>query len=559
MKQILNTIITIAFLLTSTQSFANIVGMDTHNFNSTDDGMGFVTVKPSQPLDPGVFSVGYFINYATNSLPFFPLSNVTTAQKFTEPNDKIISHDAHFALGIMKGWDVGMNFPYIINQSIDQSANLGTFATTGLTEIRANTKVRVYKGEESGIALAASLSFPRINNNPFTGKDPGSTINLEAIYDTVLSKNWLWAFNVGYRIRSNGSTITADALGTPLSVIQVPLENQVIYSTALSYWMESWKTNWIFELYGSSPVKEVQTFTDRKISNLEALVGGKWQPFGKDFDLHGGLGTGVYRGLATPDIRAYVGFNWRFGLWGVDSSGDEADDDHDGVWNSRDKCPDSPPGAIVDRDGCSEADDDHDGVANRLDECPNTPAGDTVDEKGCSIVNKLAAPAPVDGDDDGDGIVNSMDECPGTPPNTQVNKLGCPPERVESIILADLKFISGKAQLTPASDKKLKANIEKLYPIRSKIQKVIVEGHTDSVGRDAYNLELSRKRANTVKQKLIKYLKINGAKVHAKGYGEEQPVADNKTALGKAKNRRVEIQVIKEDVVFKAGEKIKVD
>lgn len=559
-KQIKFIVVLASSLFIFNIAHANIVGMDTHNFNSTDDGMGFVTVKPSQPLDAGVFSVGYFINYATNSLPFFPLPSVTSAQKFAEPNDKLLSHDAHFAIGIMKGWDVGMNFPYVLSQDVDRDLNLGTFAATGMTEIRANTKVRIYNENDTGIALAASMSFPRINNNPFSGIDAGPTINVEAIFDMMLNKNWLWAVNVGYRIRDNGSTVTSYN-GTPLTLIQVPITDQLIYSSALSYWMESWKMNWIFELFGSTPIEDVPTFTDRKVSNLEGLVGGKWQPWGPDFDLHAGLGTGVfYKGMANPDIRVYAGFNWRFGLWGTNStpSEEDGDDDRDGVLNSRDKCPDSPPGAVVDRDGCSGDDDDRDGVPNRVDECPNTPAGDTVDEKGCSIVNKIQD-TPVDGDDDNDGVFNSKDQCPDTPAGTQVNRLGCPPERVESIVLADLKFVYGKAQLTAASDKKLKANIQKLYPMRKKIQKILVEGHTDSKGRNEYNLELSKKRANTVKIKLIKYLKIDAGKVESQGYGEDQPIADNNSELGRAKNRRVEIQVIKEDTVFKGGEVINVE
>ncbi len=71
----------------------------------------------------------------------------------------------------------------------------------------------------------------------------------------------------------------------------------------------------------------------------------------------------------------------------------------------------------------------------------------------------------------------------------------------------------------------------------------MVEGHTDSVGSDAYNQTLSERRANAVRDVLVNQYGVGGERVNAVGYGETRPVADNASAEGRAVNRRVEAEV----------------
>ncbi len=89
------------------------------------------------------------------------------------------------------------------------------------------------------------------------------------------------------------------------------------------------------------------------------------------------------------------------------------DADGDGVIDRRDRCPDTPRGAIVDERGCPR-DSDHDGVVDGIDRCPNTPANTPVDQFGCAR------------DTDGDGVADNIDRCPNTPANTRVDASGCP-------------------------------------------------------------------------------------------------------------------------------------
>jgi OmpA-OmpF porin, OOP family len=106
---------------------------------------------------------------------------------------------------------------------------------------------------------------------------------------------------------------------------------------------------------------------------------------------------------------------------------------------------------------------------------------------------------------------------------------------------ADAFFDFDKAVLKPAGKASLDDLVGKLKDINLEV--IIAVGHTDSVGTDAYNQKLSVRRAEAVKA----YLQSKGVeakRVYTEGKGEKQPVADNKTAAGRAKNRRVEIEVV---------------
>lgn len=149
------------------------------------------------------------------------------------------------------------------------------------------------------------------------------------------------------------------------------------------------------------------------------------------------------------------------------------------------------------------------------------------------------APAPVvDGDDDKDGVANSADKCPGTPTSVVVDANGCPKMLTETVAKEiRVLFDTNKSVVKPAYNAEIEAvaKLMKEYPTA----KVEVQGHTDSRGSAALNDKLSQDRANAVAAVLTNTYGIAADRVFAKGYGASQPVADNKTAEGQAKNRRV--------------------
>ncbi|AMS13951.1 MULTISPECIES: OmpA family protein [Pseudomonas] len=158
-----------------------------------------------------------------------------------------------------------------------------------------------------------------------------------------------------------------------------------------------------------------------------------------------------------------------------------------------------------------------------------------------------------DGDEDGDGVPDSRDKCPGTPKGVQVDANGCPPEPVavveevvvvkeETIVIRDVHFEFDSARLTAADKAKLDTIATRLKQEAPSAQ-LRVTGHTDSVGSDAYNQRLSEKRARSVTEYLISAGVPRSSFVSVVGAGESQPVADNKTADGRAMNRRTEIKI----------------
>jgi outer membrane protein OmpA-like peptidoglycan-associated protein len=204
-----------------------------------------------------------------------------------------------------------------------------------------------------------------------------------------------------------------------------------------------------------------------------------------------------------------------------------ADTDNDGVLNSADKCPSSPTGAEVNAIGCP-ADADKDGIVDSKDECPASPLDSPVNEKGC----------PKTKDTDADGVADASDLCPTTPAGATVNEFGCEP--TQNITLKGVNFDTGSARLTPSSLPIISAAATTLN--KNPKLNVEISGYTDNQGLGYINKRLSQRRANTVMIQLIKD-GVEANRLKAKGYGEKNPVANNRTANGRATNRRVELKI----------------
>jgi len=243
----------------------------------------------------------------------------------------------------------------------------------------------------------------------------------------------------------------------------------------------------------------------------------------------------------------------------VDSLGCELDSDKDGVKNSADRCPDTAHGVTVDARGCKQdMDSDNDGIKNSADNCPDTAQGIEVNAQGCELdsdndgVKNSADSCPntvpnaeVDArgcerDDDNDGIKNSADNCPDTAQNAKTDNQGC--ELKAIIALKGVTFANNSAVLTGNSAEVLDEAAATLR--RNADLKVEVAGYTDNRGSVAYNVSLSQKRAETVHDYLVTQ-GVSADMLSAKGYGPENPLADNATADGRAANRRVELRILK--------------
>ena len=174
------------------------------------------------------------------------------------------------------------------------------------------------------------------------------------------------------------------------------------------------------------------------------------------------------------------------------------------------------------------SDTDNDGIVAKFDKCPSSAAGISVDKHGCADI----------ADADGDKIADTNDLCPGTSANATVNEFGCVPN--QNITLKGVNFSLGSDRLTPDSLPIINAAAETLKANPS--IKVEVAGYTDNSGQASINLQLSKRRANSVSIQLIKQ-GIDANRISAKGYGAASPIASNTTNAGRLLNRRVELKI----------------
>jgi OOP family OmpA-OmpF porin len=146
-------------------------------------------------------------------------------------------------------------------------------------------------------------------------------------------------------------------------------------------------------------------------------------------------------------------------------------------------------------------------------------------------------PEPVDGDDDKDGVLNSIDQCPNSPEGALVNDVGCP---VMVNLHINFEFDSYEVDAMSHNNIQDFADFLVMYPEYS--AKIV--GHTDSIGTEEYNQKLSENRAEAVKNLLVEK-GADANKITSSGMGETSPTADNSTKEGRAENRRIEAELIK--------------
>ena len=204
------------------------------------------------------------------------------------------------------------------------------------------------------------------------------------------------------------------------------------------------------------------------------------------------------------------------------------DSDKDGIADKDDACPDVA--GLKEFNGCPDTDGD--GVADKDDKCPN--------EKGPKENNGCPWP-----DTDGDGVLDKDDECPdqkGTVANNGCPEVTKEDQKTLNEFAKAILFDLGKATIKPQSAETLDNIVKVLNNFKN--AKFSVEGYTDSTGNKAKNIKLSEERAYSVKAYLVDK-GINPARLSAKGFGPEKPIADNKTKAGRELNRRVEINLVK--------------
>ena len=444
----------------------------------------------------------------------------------------------------------------------------GNRAHYSIGDIELAGRFRLLAEEKAvGIAVIPFVAFPTGSRKLYASR---GTFTFGA--RAALSRHWKvfhFGAHIGYRLVPGASVINES----------VAVDDELMYGVGVGV---SPVPEWLdinLELMGAGTVGP-QRF---KLAP-QALAGGVHSPL----ELHAnvrlrtpvgldvvvGGGPGLTLGAGTPGFRLFLGVSWAPPLSGA---GDDPDGDR--IRGDADACPNEPEDRDLfeDHDGCPELDNDGDGI-NDLDEldrrCINKPEDKDgfEDEDGCPDLDNDAdgnpdtsdkcpnEPEDVDGyedtdgcpdaDNDGDGISDDLDLCPDRPEdmNGEKDEDGCPDE-VKAVVKAEKIVILDKILFVTDSDSIIMDSYPILDAVKQTlkdhpgIKRVRIEGHTDDRADDAYNLDLSIKRAEAVMRYLVEQ-GVEPGQLEATGYGETRPLVANDTEENMQKNRRVEFSIL---------------
>ncbi len=474
------------------------------------------------------------------------------------------------------------------------------FDGQGLGNIGLHFKTRFIKTSRPphvGLGIIASVYLPTASPKAKWLGDDKVVPQIMGIVDKEFGKEGALriALNGGIRIRSTSTFTDMDTMmGAPITNQTISAGTEIPFGLGIAYAVSKQKFDLVGEVFGALPVGTHQGYQP-----LEAIAGVKLYLARNSF-----LSLGAGRGLAfdkgaSPDFRAFIGIVFEPNI---------GDRDGDGLKDDVDKCPDDPEDfdGFEDEDGCPDPDNDRDGILDVDDKCPNIPGPPpdgcpltaVNDRDGDGIPDNVDKcpddPEDFDGfqdadgcpdpDNDQDGILDVDDLCPNDPEDKDgfEDADGCPdpdndkdrildkddkcpnePETYNGYQDADGCPDRGRVIVTDTSIEILdivyfeydKAIIKKIsYPIldavaatmqgNPSINLIEVQGHTDERGDDAYNLDLSDRRAKAVKTYLMEK-GVDEKRLTSQGYGETQPLDRNHNEAAWAKNRRVAFLILK--------------
>jgi outer membrane protein OmpA-like peptidoglycan-associated protein len=282
---------------------------------------------------------------------------------------------------------------------------------------------------------------------------------------------------------------------------------------------------------------------------FHVLAGVHWRIGGGPVALGAAFGPGIGRGAGSAGYRVVTAV-----AWAPEEVPPPPDQDEDGVPDLDDICPDRAGWPSNDplMNGCPPLplDADLDSIPDEMDACPHEP--------GIPTGHRRTHGCPRPADRDRDGIIDREDACPKEPGPRQKDaaKNGCPlppsppppPPKAELVaqeivISEQIQFETGTAVLRTESDSIL-SKVAVVLGEHPEIESLEIQGHTDDTGNAPLNRQLSLARAQAVMRWLVDH-GISANRLVAKGYGADQPIADNTTEEGRARNRRVQFKVFK--------------
>ncbi|WP_338280958.1 adventurous gliding motility protein AgmC [Corallococcus caeni] len=502
------------------------------------------------------WNVGLSVNYADKPLNFFDPRSDTYITSVVKSQ---VGFDLMGAVGLYDRFEIGVVLPITLQSSENSPGVDASFANGvsggGIGDLRLIPKARLLDGDNYGLSVVVPVSLPTGGASDFLG---GSGVSVNPRVVAEYGRRFRVLANVGVDIRKaeqlrnlNVGSALAYGLGAEAPLGDLPLAVQASLVGAMGFKQQDAEER---------PLELLAALKYRGLTGLSAQVG---------------AGPGLTHGYGTPTFRVLASVGY--------STPERA------PAQPRPVCPEGPEDfdGFQDQDGCADPDNDGDGIVDTADKCPNEPetVNDFEDADGCPDT-KPAPPPPAPVDTDGDGLMDPDDKCPNAPedkdgfqdedgcPDPDNDKDGildtadkCPlePETINGVededgcpdkgkvkvlvegerifILEKVYFATNKDIILPRSFPILK-QVAAVLRANPQVELLRIEGHTDSQGNDAANLDLSKRRAASVKTFLVNE-GVAAERLDSEGFGESKPVDTNNTPAGRENNRRVEFNIVK--------------
>ncbi|HET7499454.1 MAG TPA: OmpA family protein, partial [Kofleriaceae bacterium] len=569
-------------------------GTETRNFSVerfqlAADRNGLFNVEWAEHPGSGALDAAFVVGLVDDPLVVYRTDQTTDRMIVGSLVATRATADLIGSIAVHRLLSIGLDLPLVIYQDRPTDNQLSTtgldsLSSFGLGNLRVAPKLTLLTQARHGVGLAvlATLVLPTESSDDAYLGDHGVSV-APAV---ALSRRFglvRTGVNLGYLARKQSR------------LLDLVVDDELFARAGIGYDLPVRSRPVSLDVTMSAATAASDFDGHLNINHLEGLVGATCQ-VDREVQLFGGAGAGLAHGFGTPDARVMVGVRLTHGGGAEPRKPVELDRDRDGIVDALDRCPTEPEDrdGFEDDDGCPDPDNDKDGVLDAADACPMQPG--ITELKGCPAVDTdgdgipdhqdacptqaedkdgfedgdgcpdpdndkdgipdAADACPMqpgpeatkgcpDPDRDGDGVVDRLDNCPGEP--GAADNAGCPRQQL-------VKLGGGKLDMIRSVYFKLdKAIIEqRSFTLLDNVAAVLashptltvqVEGHTDSQGDDAYNLELSQRRAEAVVEYLVSK-GVDRARLQAKGFGETQPIADNKTQTGRAQNRRVVFTII---------------
>lgn len=518
----------LALGLVTTSAVAQDARFDVQLFRPSGAPQDLVMVGQSRPLSHMSASGGFFFNFSLDPLILVNKEGDKTRKVLSLVGNRL-QLDAMATVGVFDWAEVGVDIPLVLAQGGDNLEAIGTEGPVQgyvLGDLRLLGKLAVpgfrRRAEDSGLgaAITGGLGLPTGDQEAFAsdGEISGS---LGLLIDYRFSNGVLVSGSGGLWARPD--RIFYGAKFGDMAPFGLAAEAPILRGRGLTA---------VGMVHGAVALDKLPD-QPRNVP-AELLIGLRWySSTGLTFTVGGGGGCGC--SPQAPSLRFFSSIVWvpaKTAEWDAlerFKSPPESDSDGDSVVDSEDLCPSEP--GLSDTGGCPLRDQDNDGIEDSQDDCP-AEAG-LADLGGC--------PQP---DEDGDGVEDLVDRCP-TVPAGPTGKFGCPTTRIEGnkiVILEPVNFATDQDVILSESFPILEevAEVLKKHP---EIDRVLIEGHTDSRAGEAYNQDLSKRRAASVRT-YLEEIGVEPERLCSQGFGQSRPVAGDDTEEGMARNRRVEFTIL---------------